>query len=262
MSAVLCLPACLCVSAAASRGQAPNGNASVGEVAVDWVEIPTGHPLFVTSHGKVKNCTVPYRVVFFDSFGHDRAQQPVPSQPAIRPEAVCNGWSEPSVDSQFQGLPDSQPRAENEPANEPVSAPSSQFVLSDGGLSRQRRCFGRRQLAKRSVQSLSEADKLYWLDFQGVQDSARDVMSENDDSEDNALTDEYMSDSNTEHGLQVVSNDPGTSIFSVVQADMEYEDCQHLRDALNNVFKEQVLTRKRFTQVENDKRGPHAKVKL
>ena len=29
MSAVLCLPACLCVSAAASRGQAPHGNASV-----------------------------------------------------------------------------------------------------------------------------------------------------------------------------------------------------------------------------------------
>ena len=29
MSAVLCLPACLRVSAAASRGQAPHGNASV-----------------------------------------------------------------------------------------------------------------------------------------------------------------------------------------------------------------------------------------
>ena len=28
MSAVLCLPACLCVSAAASRGQASHGNAS------------------------------------------------------------------------------------------------------------------------------------------------------------------------------------------------------------------------------------------
>ena len=26
MSAVLCLPACLCMSAAASRGQAPHGN--------------------------------------------------------------------------------------------------------------------------------------------------------------------------------------------------------------------------------------------
>ena len=229
---------------------------------MDWVEIPTGHPLFVTSHGKVKSCTVPYRVVFFDSFGHDRAQQPGPSQPAIRPEAVCNGWSEPSVDSQFHGLPDSQPRAENEPANEPVSAPSSQFVLSDGGLSRQRRRFGRRRLAKRSVQSLSEADKLYWVDFQGLQDSASDGISESDGSEDNALTDEYMSDSNTERGIQVVSDDPGTSIFSVVQADMEYEDCQHLREALIIEFKEQVFTRKTFTQVDNDKRGPHAKVKL
>ena len=29
MSAVLCLPACLCVSTAASRGQAPHGNASI-----------------------------------------------------------------------------------------------------------------------------------------------------------------------------------------------------------------------------------------
>ena len=32
MSAVLCLPACLCVSAAASRGQAPHGNASLARV--------------------------------------------------------------------------------------------------------------------------------------------------------------------------------------------------------------------------------------
>ena len=35
MSAVLCLPACLCVSAAASRGQAPHGNASLGHLACD-----------------------------------------------------------------------------------------------------------------------------------------------------------------------------------------------------------------------------------
>ena len=32
MSAVLCLPACLCLSTAASQGQAPHGNASVGAV--------------------------------------------------------------------------------------------------------------------------------------------------------------------------------------------------------------------------------------
>ena len=112
------------------------------------------------------------------------------------------------------------------------------------------------------VQSLPEADKLYWVDIQGLQDSASNVISESDDSEDNALTDEYMSDSNTEHGIQVVSDDPGTSIFSVVQADMEYEDCQHLREALISEFREQVFTRKTFTQVDNDKRGPHAKVKL
>ena len=121
---------------------------------------------------------------------------------------------------------------------------------------------GRRRLAQRSVQSLSEADKLYWVDFQGLQDSASDVISESDDSEDNALTDEYMSDSNTEHGIQVVSDDPGTSIFSVVQGDMEYEDCQHLREALISEFKEQVFTRKTFAQVDNVKRGDYAKVKL
>ena len=37
MSAVLCLPACLCVSAAASRGQAPHGNASVPLCDLDQV---------------------------------------------------------------------------------------------------------------------------------------------------------------------------------------------------------------------------------
>ena len=114
----------------------------IGEFAVDWVKTPTGHPLVVTSHGKVKNCTIQYRDVFFDSFGHHRVQQPGPSQPAIRLEAVCNGRSEPSIHSQSHGLPDSQPRAEGEPASEPVSAPSSQFVLSDAGLCRQRWRFG------------------------------------------------------------------------------------------------------------------------
>ena len=86
-------------------------------------------------------------------------------------------------------------------------------------------------------------------------------MSANDDSRDNALTDEYMSDSNTEDGIQVVSDDPGTGIFSVVQADWEYEDCQHLGEALISGFKEQVFTRITFTHVDNDKRCPHAEVK-
>ena len=47
----------------------------VCEVTVDWVRVPAGQPLFVMSYGKVKNCTLPLRVILLDSFGHDRAAQ-------------------------------------------------------------------------------------------------------------------------------------------------------------------------------------------
>ena len=45
MSAVLCLSACLCVSAAASRGQAPHGNASLLGVYVKKVSGPIDPPV-------------------------------------------------------------------------------------------------------------------------------------------------------------------------------------------------------------------------
>ena len=44
MSAVLCLPACLCVSTAASSGQAPHGNASVGSPPLTFKECITKYP--------------------------------------------------------------------------------------------------------------------------------------------------------------------------------------------------------------------------
>ena len=53
MSAVLCLPACLCVSTAASRGQALHGNASVqacnliGKVGLDEIVPESPVELFV-----------------------------------------------------------------------------------------------------------------------------------------------------------------------------------------------------------------------
>ena len=53
-----------------------------------------------------------------------------------------------------------------------------------------------------------------------------------------------MSDSNTEHGIQVVSEDPGNSTSSVAQAVKEYEDCEHLGEAPIAEFKEQVFTEK------------------
>ena len=44
MSAVPCLPACLCLSAAASRGQAPHGDASPGG------KLLLGLPTLLTTH--------------------------------------------------------------------------------------------------------------------------------------------------------------------------------------------------------------------
>ena len=55
----------------------------VGEVAVDWVEIPKGHPLFVDAAGRPVCCGVPYRVVYFDSVGHPQVQ-PAPSPQPVK----------------------------------------------------------------------------------------------------------------------------------------------------------------------------------
>ena len=46
MSAVLCLPACLRVSAAASRGQAPHENASIGGLDCCHIEWHIGLAMY------------------------------------------------------------------------------------------------------------------------------------------------------------------------------------------------------------------------
>ena len=60
MSVVLCLPAHLCVSTAASRGQAPHGNASVRF----WI-LGTE----ICSMGKSLRSFKPIFIVFFEAYG-------------------------------------------------------------------------------------------------------------------------------------------------------------------------------------------------
>ena len=103
----------------------------VGEVAVDWVEVPKGHPLFVDAAGRPVCCRVPYRVVYFDSVGHPQVQ-PAPSpQPQV-------GHSAPSaLPSKFSDADYSD--IGSDPESEFCAGPDGQFVLSDSGLPRHQR---------------------------------------------------------------------------------------------------------------------------
>ena len=72
MSAVFCLPACLCVSTAASRGQAPHGNASAGPYILYPVPRRMDGPCLGLRPGDPP-CRQPCRHALF---------QPLPPQPA------------------------------------------------------------------------------------------------------------------------------------------------------------------------------------
>ena len=56
---------------------------AMGEVVIDWVDIPIGTPLFVSGRGKVVRTAVPYRICLFDVYGREPSHSKTHTQPTV-----------------------------------------------------------------------------------------------------------------------------------------------------------------------------------
>ena len=232
----------------------------VGEVAVDWVEIPKGHPLFVDATGRPVCCSVPYRVVYFDSVGRPQVQPAPNPQPQV-------GQSAPSaLPSQFSDESDSD--IVSDPESDFCTGPGGQFVLSYSGLPRHQRRQRRRRVRKIDRKANDRSQQYYWIDCSGLEGESDQGMSDEDPSDckfagtDSALLQVVHEEPlnfvpTPERGIQFKGDGLSSQgIFSVVQADVEFPECEDLRKILVEEFQQSVFTRKKFGEVDNSKQGP------
>ena len=105
---------------------------------------------------------------------------------------------------------------------------------------------------------LTEVDPLYWIDYSVLSDTPLEPVLHDPDTgsgSENAISHEqYSSDDDVglrERGTCVCNDDISRSVFSVVQADQEFPECQDLRDAILDEFEKSVFTRKTFKEVNN-----------
>ena len=103
---------------------------------------------------------------------------------------------------------------------------------------------------------LTEVQWLYWIDDSVLSDTPPEpVLHHPETGSEKATSDEpYSLDDDVgfrERGMCVYNDGISHSVFSVVQADKEFPDCQHLRDAILDKFKKSVFTRKTFKGVKN-----------
>ena len=118
----------------------------IGEVAVDWVEVPKGHPLFVDSDGRIRQTCCPYRIVYFDAVGHpqSRSEHVKATCPWVDPQGHPRGDRSDDWDPLPRDVLHSEPgsgglaaQAENVQAeNVQVTESCDLFTLSDSALSR------------------------------------------------------------------------------------------------------------------------------
>ena len=64
---------------------------AMGEVALDWVDIPVGSPLLVDSQGEILHTREPMRLVLFDAFGHKDGQDNDPEHTETQPQNKQKG---------------------------------------------------------------------------------------------------------------------------------------------------------------------------
>ena len=64
------------------------------------------------------------------------------------------------------------------------------------------------------------------------------------------------------HGTQVAGDNFTRSVYSVVQAEEQFPECTHLREALISELHRSVFTRKNYDENDNSKWGEFAKVRL
>ena len=68
-----------------------------GEIAIDWIDVEVGSPLFINSTGQQLCTTVPYRIVLFDAYGTEPPPESVQNAYKI-PHTVPNDadWDAPT----------------------------------------------------------------------------------------------------------------------------------------------------------------------
>ena len=59
---------------------------AMGEVALDWVDIPVGSRLLVDSQGEILHTREPMRLVLFHAFGHKDGQDNDPEHTETQPQ--------------------------------------------------------------------------------------------------------------------------------------------------------------------------------
>ena len=222
----------------------------LGQVVVDWLDVPAGSLLYEDLNGKFLPTCTDIRVVYYDAYNHPQGDQKrsechqsdaeTPPQSELGSDSVCDV----QVDSVTTDLP------------------HPDYVLLDSGLLRHDRRRGARQLRKGRRQCpqkpLSEIDQLYWMDLSGLSDAHVSVIHSGADS-----ADYYSSPPDTvERGTQVAGDNFTCSVYSVVQADEQFPECTHLREALISEFHRSVFTRKNYDEIDNSRRGDFAKVRL
>ena len=141
-------------------------------------------------------------------------------------------------------------------------------MLSDSGLPRHQRRQRRRQVRKIDKKANDRSQQYYWIDYSGLEGESDQGISDEDPSDcefagtDSALLqvvhEEPLSFTPTpERGIQFTGDGLSSQgIFSVVQADVEFPECEDLRKVLVEEFQQSVFTRKKFEEVDNSKRGP------
>ena len=105
---------------------------------------------------------------------------------------------------------------------------------------------------------LYEIDQLYWMDLSGLSDAHVSVIHSGADSADY----DFSPPDTVERGTQVAGDIFTRSIYFVVQADEQFFECTHLREALESEFHRSVLTRTNYDEIDNSKRGEFAHVRL
>ena len=141
-------------------------------------------------------------------------------------------------------------------------------MLSDSGLPRHQRRQRRRRVRKIDKKANDRSQQYYRSDYSGLEGESDQGISDEDPSDcefagtDSAFLqvvhDEALNYVPTpERGIQFKGDGQlSQGIFPVVQADVEFPECEDLRNIVVEEFQQSVFTRKKFREVDNSKRGP------
>ena len=251
-----------------------------GEIAIDWIDVEVGSPLFINSTGQQLCTTVPYRIVLFDAYGTEPPPESVQNAYKI-PHTVPNDadWDAPT-----DPIPNT-PTAQDLCAVNDVESQRSQMnrkqrrilkiryaddekprpTAKKGSLETDE--LSEASMAEASPGPVSESD----TDEPPLKGSAEYSTSQRFTSEGKAKIGYGHREGLFKDSVQVLGSSYGdrskytTNVRSVIQADEMWPGAEKYRDALLQRFGSTVFTPKHashITPAAQEARGEHAIVKL